>query len=75
MLKVYIMQMTFNDLINKIRNLSLDEKIEIKEIIEKSIIDERRKEIQKHYLESKKDYNNGKLKFSKNISKLKKMIG
>ena len=75
MLKVYIMQITFNDLINKIRNLSLDEKIEIKEIIEKSIIDERRKEIQKHYLESKKDYNNGKLQFSKNISKLKKMIG
>jgi len=69
------MQITFNDLINKIRNLSLDEKIEIKEIIEKSIIDERRKEIQKHYLESKKDYNNGKLQFSKNISKLKKMIG
>ena len=75
MLKVYIMQMTFNDLINKIRNLSLDEKIEIKEIIEKSIIDERRKEIQKHYLESKKEYNNGKLQFSRNISKLKKMIG
>jgi hypothetical protein len=69
------MQMTFNDLINKIRNLSLDEKIEIKEIIEKSIIDERRKEIQKHYLESKKEYNNGKLQFSRNISKLKKMIG
>jgi len=75
MLKVYIMQMTFNDLINKIRNLSLDEKIEIKEIIEKSIIDERRKEIQKHYLESKKEYNTGKLQFSRNISKLKKMIG
>jgi len=69
------MQMTFNDLINKIRNLSLDEKIEIKEIIEKSIIDERRKEIQKHYLESKKEYNTGKLQFSRNISKLKKMIG
>jgi len=69
------MQMTFNDLINKIRNLSLDEKIEIKEIIEKSILDERRKEIQKHYLESKKEYKNGKLKFSSNISKLKKMIG
>ncbi len=68
------MQTTFNDLINKIRSLSLDEKIEIKELIEKSIIDERRKEIHKHYMESKKEYEKSKLKFSSNISKLKKMI-
>lgn len=68
------MQTTFNDLINKIRSLSLDEKIEIKELIEKSIIDERRKEIHKHYMESKKEYEKNKLKFSSNISKLKKMI-
>lgn len=68
------MQTTFNDLINKIRSLSLDEKIEIKELIEKSIIDERRKEIHKHYMESKNEYEKNKLKFSSNISKLKKMI-
>ena len=69
------MQTTFSDLVNNIRNLSLTEKIEIKDIVEKSIIDERRKEIHDYYLKSKHDYKNNKLKFSNDIKKLRKMIG
>ncbi len=69
------MQMNFNQLVNKIRNLSLDEKIAIKEIVEKSIIDERRKEIYSNYLKSKQELKQNKLKFSNNISKLKKILG
>lgn len=68
------MQTTFSDLVNNIRNLSLTEKIEIKEIVEKSIIDERRKEIHDYYLESKQEHKQNKLKFSNDISQLKKMI-
>ncbi len=67
--------MNFNQLVNKIRNLSLDEKIAIKEIVEKSIIDERRKEIYSNYLKSKQELKQNKLKFSNNISKLKKILG
>ncbi len=69
-----IMQMTFHDIVKKITNLSIDEKLQIKEIIEKSIIDERRQEIYKSYLESKQEFAKNKLKFSENISKLKKMM-
>ena len=68
------MQITFNDLVNNVRCLSLTEKIEIKEIVEKSIIDERRKEIHANYLLSKQEQMSNKLNFSNDIDKLKKMI-
>jgi hypothetical protein len=68
------MQITFSDLVNNVRNLSLTEKIEIKEIVEKSIIEERRKEIHSCYLESKEELINNKLQFSNDIKKLRKMI-
>lgn len=68
------MQLTFNDLVNNVRNLSLTEKLEIKNIVEKSIIDERREEIHGYYLESKQEYKSDKLKFSNDIQKLRKMI-
>ena len=69
------MQLTFKDLVNNVRNLSLNEKLEIKNIVEKSIIDEQRKEIHDCYLESKQEYKDNKLKFSNDIKKLRKMIG
>jgi len=68
------MQLTFSDLVNNVRSLSLTEKLEIKNIVEKSIIDERRKEIHGYYLESKQEYKSDKLKFSNDIQKLRKMI-
>lgn len=68
------MQITFSDLVNNVRNLSLTEKIEIKEIVEKSIIEERRKEIHDYYQDSKQKYKKNELKFSNNIKKLQKMI-
>jgi len=69
------MQLTFNDLVNNVRNLSLTEKLEIKNIVEKSIIEEQRDEIHNCYLKSKQEYKENKLKFSKDINQLRKMIG
>lgn len=68
------MNLTFNDLVNNLRNLSLNEKMEIKNIVEKSIIDEQRKELHTHYIESRKEFKDNKLKFSSNINKLRKML-
>jgi hypothetical protein len=68
------MQITFSDLVNYVRNLSLPEKLEIKDIVEKSIIEEQRNEIHECYLKSKKEYKENKLKFSDNIDQLRKMI-
>ena len=68
------MQATFNDLVNNVRNLSLTEKLEIKDIVEKSIIDEQRKEIYDSYLECKQEHKENKLKFSSDINTLKSMM-
>jgi aspartyl/asparaginyl-tRNA synthetase len=68
------MQTTFNDLVNNVRKLSLTEKLEIKNIVEKSIIDEQRDEIHESYLKSLKEHKENKLQFSNDINQLKKMI-
>lgn len=68
------MQKTFSDLVNNVRNLSMTEKIEIKNILEKSIIEEQRDDIYNFYLKSKQEYKENKLKFSGNINQLKKMV-
>lgn len=68
------MQATFNDLVNNVRNLSLTEKLEIKDIVEKSIIDEQRKKIYDSYLESKQEHKEDTLTFSNNIKTLKNIM-
>ncbi len=64
-------QTLFNIAIEVIIKLPLEEKEEIKEMLEKNIIEERRQEIYKNYKKSKKE---GKLKFSSDINKLRKML-
>jgi|GEM_PF-1104888 len=68
------MSTTFSDLVNDVKKLSLSEKIEIKHIITKTIIDEKREKIYKNYLKSKKEFKDNKLKFSNNINELKKLV-
>ena len=68
------MQTTFNDLVDMVRDLSLSEKVEIKTVLEKEIIEEKRKKIHKNYLKAKKEFKENKLEFSNDINKLKKMI-
>jgi len=67
-------QTSFNDAIEIIIKLPLEEKEEIKEILEKNIIEERRQEIYRNYKKSRKEEKAGKLKFSSNINKLKQML-
>lgn len=68
------MQTRFSDLVDNVRNQSLSEKIEIKNILEKSIIEEEREKIYDCYLESKKEFSEKKLSFSDDIEHLRKMI-
>ncbi|OHD15109.1 MAG: hypothetical protein A2086_15230 [Spirochaetes bacterium GWD1_27_9] len=68
------MQTTFNDLVDMVRDLSLSEKVEIKTVLEKEIIEEKRNKIHKNYLKAKKEFKENKLEFSNDINKLKKMI-
>ena len=68
------MHLTFNNIIEYVNALSLIEKEEIKYILERNIIEEKRELILKNYTDSKKEYNNNRLTFSANIKTLKKQI-
>lgn len=64
----------FNELVENIKTLSNEEKEEIKFLIEKYLVEERRKEIYENYQKSVKELHKGKLVFSNDVTKLKKMI-
>jgi len=64
----------FNELIETIKSLSSEEKEEIKFLIERYLIEERREEIYQNYKESLKESEEGKIKFTGNIDNLKEMI-
>ncbi len=68
------MNKTFEEVVEIVRDLPADEKEEIKLIIEKSLIEERREEIHKNYLKTKQEEKEKKLHFTKNINELKKSI-
>ena len=62
----------FSDLVEEIKLLDKEEKEELKNLLEKYIIEERREKILENYKDSLKEVEKGELKFSKDISSLKK---
>lgn len=64
----------FNDIVDKIYSLPLDEKVELKNLLEHNIAESRRNEIASNYLLSRAEEESGKLKFSSEINELKKML-
>lgn len=63
---------TFSRLVEKVKELSLDEKQELHLLLEKFLIEARRDEIKKNYSDSKR--REKKLKFSGNVDELKKLV-
>jgi RNAse (barnase) inhibitor barstar len=53
----------FNDMVDKIYSLPLDEKIELKNLLEHNISEERRNEIVTNFKKASEEYQSGKLKF------------
>ena len=68
------MQLSFNNIIDYVNALSLIEKEEIKYILERNIIEEKRELFLKNYNDSKKEYDNKRLTFSADIKILKKQL-
>ena len=64
----------FNDIVDKIYSLPLDEKMELKDLLEQNIADVRRNEIASSFIKAKEEYRLGKLEFSSNINDLKRML-
>ena len=64
----------FNDMVDKIYSLPLEDKMELKNLLEHSISEERRNEILANFKKSKEEHQSGKLKFSSELDELKNML-
>ena len=64
------MQMTFSDVVEAVKNLSGEEKEELKYLVEQYLREEKREETYQNYLSSKQREQEGTLKFSDNIDEL-----
>ncbi len=68
------LSLRFKDFVEKIYSLPLEDKMELKNLLELNISDVRRKEIASNYSEARAEYKSGKLKFSSQIDALKNML-
>ena len=64
----------FNSIVDTIYNLSLEDRVELKSLLERNIADSRRNEISSNYKKAQAELKNNKMKFSSNIQELKKML-
>ena len=64
----------FSNIVETIYNLSLEDRLEIKNLLEHNIADSRRNEISNNFKKTQEEHKDGKLKFSSNIDELKKML-
>ena len=68
------MSQKYNTLVEEVKKLSVEEKEELKFLIEKYLVEERREEIFKNYQESKKEIEEEQLEFSGDIKRLKETL-
>ncbi|MGI2906464.1 hypothetical protein [Tolypothrix sp. VBCCA 56010] len=66
--------MSFSDLVETIKSLSIEEKQEIQLLLSQYLREERREEIYENLKISQAEEQNGKLQFSNNINELKQLI-
>jgi hypothetical protein len=66
--------MSFSDVVETIKTLSLEEKQEIQALLSQYLREERREEIDNNYQKSISEEIQGQLKFSSNIDQLKQLI-
>ncbi|MBE0544899.1 MAG: hypothetical protein IH623_26470 [Verrucomicrobia bacterium] len=68
------MSATFATLVENVRSCSTEEKLELKTVLERALIQERRREIKANGQRSMAELKRGKLQFSSSISALKKSL-
>lgn len=68
------MSKTFENVVEQARACSTEEKEELKFLLERAIIEERRKEIRANHRRSQDEVKGGALKFSSSINQLKKSL-
>jgi hypothetical protein len=60
----------FNDLVDLIYNMPLEDKLELKNLLEHNFAESRREEISNNAKKAKEEHKSGKLSFSSNIAEL-----
>ena len=68
------MKTNFAGVVEEVKQLSFDEKQELKDLIEVYLIEERREEMLTNCRESLKELQTGSLKFSPDVNELKAML-
>lgn len=66
--------MSFNDLVEAIKSLSIEEKQEIQLLLSQYLREERRDEMHHNFRRSQAEEKNDELKFSSNINELRRLI-
>ncbi|MCA1760308.1 MAG: hypothetical protein LC658_11115 [Bacteroidales bacterium] len=64
----------FSDIVDKIYSLPIEEKVELKNLLENNIAESRRNEIASNYAKTREEEKSGKLEFSSDIDELKNML-
>ena len=64
----------FVDVVESVKRLSTEEKLELKDLIDNYLVEERREEILRNYEASKDESRRGELTFSSDISELEAML-
>lgn len=68
------MALNFNEVIEKVLELPLEEKMELIDLLEQQIAEGRRDEIAKNYKEAQSDLSADRMNFSSDIDELQKML-
>ena len=68
------MSASFEVLVEQVRTCSVEEKEELKFLLERALIEERRREIRANHRRSLDEVKRGKLKFSSSVGDLKKSL-
>ena len=68
------MNTTFAGVVEEVKQLSFNEKQELKDLLEIYLIKERRQEILENGEQSRRELKNGELKFSSNTDELMEML-
>ncbi|MEH2358466.1 hypothetical protein [Nostoc sp.] len=66
--------MTFSDVVEAIKSLSTEEKLEIQLLLHQYLREERREEIYQNFQAAQVEQQNSELKFSSNIDELRQLI-
>jgi hypothetical protein len=72
--KMGAMEPTFETLVEQVRTRSVEEKEELKFLLERDLVEARREEMNANHRRSQEEFKHGKLKFSSSIDDLKKTL-